>query len=127
MAVNMLFYKVVKNGSSISCDKNPFSVGYNINTTTTPILTDSKLFVFKRLKHAVNFVHNFNTTYGFEIYLCLVNNPEPIKSISLFPLDVTLRKTVLQNFWNSKTFAVTNAPEGTYVCDSVTLIRKIEL
>lgn len=115
-------YKVVTSTShpeifSSCCPYN--SVSYRINYWTKPFIKNSKLFVFKRLKDTVLFLKN-NNFYDRKVFICGVQNLTECTTICSNPYKD-------QSFWNGFYDFTAKPEQGTYLADSVKLLKEISL
>lgn len=125
-----LFYKVV-NEDLTSCCRNPcfpseYRVQYKIGEFVSPKIDKTRLFVFKYLEDVKKFLTNcILEKYDWNIYECEVVNPMQEYWIA-YPEDIN-------SFWfyrnSGQTYSEEGmpAPPGTYSCDSVKLIKRIEV
>ena len=120
----MTFYKVVSNINnkliSVMRVGGKYSVEYKLGKVVYPNDPNSKLFVFNSLECAAAYVYDHN---GGEIYECEVEYPyKCTQSICVWHwVD-----SVYSYYWEkAKYIGFCEAPNGTYLCDSVKLIKKI--
>ena len=127
-----LFYKVV-NEDLTSCCRNPnfplkYKVRYKIGEFVKPNIDGTRLFVFKNLDDVNEFLSNvFLEKEFWSVYECEVTNPKEESAIA-YPAEV-------ESFWYyrnaGKLYGELDnsmpAPQGTYSCDSVKLIKRIEV
>lgn len=99
------------------------SLEYAVGQVTLPKIPNSKLFVFKTLKDATNFLRctsSFYTQTKFNIFTCKVTNPVVGKVI------FKGSDTDIKNAWNGQVFREYPAPQGTYYADSVELVESVD-
>jgi hypothetical protein len=92
---------------------------YNLNQWTLPKIPNSKLFCFRSLGDARNFVRR-NGIDSYAIYECVVKNPHSIKYIGSPHIY-----TKAINFWKHKDKKY-EAPIGTISASSIMLTKLIE-
>lgn len=114
-----MFYKIIQNcgRSYIDCD---YAVDYKPKTRTIPKI--GKLFVFDTQVNAEHFFC-FTTNSKHGLWSCFVTNPQPINLVPVYPWEY-------ESFWLNfpkinPQMKLFTAPQGTIVCDSVTIREKI--
>lgn len=113
-----------------------FSILYKIDEWVCPLVKNTKLFVFKRLKDVDAFLKKERYNYGLSIkydyngwtfpalFTCEVINPEPISTI----VDAGfIGEDTIKRFWNKETAYTytTTAPKGSYSVDAVKLLKQV--
>jgi hypothetical protein len=93
-----------------------------------------KLFIFKKYEDAARFVNNSNNDWNrFEIWEVEVEGVSDTQQdyiLNLWDVDLNNTLEVVDSFWKTKyvgpTFpAASLAPAGTYVCDSLRLVKMV--
>ena len=121
----MHYYKVVDEDLR-SCCKNDFfpeeyRVQYIVGEFVKPSVDETCLYVFKEFVNAKDFINNaFIDGPYWKIYRCEVTNPLRASSLA-YPESI-------HRFWKGQyvEYETYPAPKGTYRCDSVKLIEKVE-
>lgn len=118
----MYCYKVVKtvDDKYYSCNDTEYSIEYKLGEFVQPKLVGSKLFVFECIEDAKRFA------CGSRVFLAECTNPQRfnLRARNHLRFDV---------FWGCITANgallsyedLGMSPEGTYVCDSVKLIKEV--
>jgi len=119
-------YKVLQRGpnSLMSYGHHAAAQKYSESEENFPRIEGSKLFVFKELSDALNMVGVMRE--HIEIWECEVENPEICKSICFWMSPFQAFET----FWNEERFAsllfLDIVPEGTWLVDSLRLLKPVE-
>jgi hypothetical protein len=118
----MYYYKVVKTVGDkyYSCNDTEHSIEYKLGEFVQPKLVGSRLFVFECIKDAKRFA------YDLRVFLVECTNPRQFKLRARNSLRFDI-------FWdciaaNGVGLGYEDlgiSPEGTYVCDSVKLIKEV--
>lgn len=125
----MIYYKVVYKscyGLESVCRWLPdnYTVLYKVGEWIYPKVLGSKLFVFKTLKHALDFVNSECSTIGnsCEIYKCQVDKAYRIKKLSgIGTVDAYWKKKRSRKRINN----YRTVPDGTLSCDCLKLLEKV--
>ena len=127
----MIFYKVVHKDFSgrlvSSTTEGIYKVEYNIDKVTKPII--GKLFIFDSILNAKSYIHTIQISLNYfadnkYIYKCETLNPEPLTLMAL-----PLNNISIKRFWTKEYELhpiLWETSLGTYVCDSLTLLKRIE-
>ena len=122
------FYKVVRstNKGLVSArlneecqynSVNHIKINYRTQRWVKPRLKNSKIFVFASLTDAQKFADKEDKE---NIYECEVKNPEVAKEMCYSTYNITI-------YWINKGMCLTKEPPaGTYLCDAIKLLRRIE-
>lgn len=101
---------------------------YALNLWTFPKIPKSKIFVFDTLTHSLKFLEKEKSRYdnNITIYLAECLNP------SLLTIMGDPWSLAIKNFWFYNNLCDTEnyhqiAPQGTFGCDAIKLIREINL
>lgn len=127
----MKFYKILRkdlrsfNGSSESCR----SILYKRRSWNKPIIEGSKLFIFRTLTSLKSFMDRLEVSLSwYRIFECEVKNPK--KKDSILDCDDYITQGTIQRFFKGLSLesdSVTIAPEGTYVCDELRLLKRVKM
>ena len=97
---------------------NKYTIEYPVNVEVFPKLEGSKLFFFRSKKCA----HEFNADVDKEDYRnrmvvrCIATNPRR-------KLTISDNIFAIESFWSNNICYISNAPQGTYVADSITCLE----
>jgi len=124
----MLVYKVVcvENDHYQSAHaKDSCALRYEINKVTEPNF--GKIFVFKRLRHAVDFVSEYQLRWHLKILICESKNAIPCYTIRTSSDAFCGFELSLRSFWEGSTYLIRNPPIGTYICDSLIPLEEVSI
>lgn len=118
-----IYYKVVNRDLKSCCENHNFPehfrVQYKIGEWTYPVISNTRLFLFRFLSDAEHFK---NGDYNWLIYSCHAKNVAKVNKLSYI--------SDIEYFWklkkkHRKLYNYILAPNGTYSCSAIKLIEKI--
>jgi len=131
------YFKVVRSYDLSSCClnddfPNEFRVFYKLNEWVSPVIENTRLFVFKTLDDARCFISSEYFSHGtISIYECEVKNPQKVKYMA--------RVYLIQNYWKKIFEARKNkkktdlydvirydTPKNTYSATQIKLLREVK-
>ena len=98
---------------------NKYALEYPVNVIVFPKLEGSKLFFFRSKKCAIEFMADFYATGDYQpkmVVRCIATNPQKKLTVSDNIMNI-------EAFWSGNICYINNAPEGTYVANSITCLE----
>lgn len=122
----MYAYKIITNINGIryswfNNDQPPFSLKYEANIPTFPIIPNSKLFVYKKTQDAEDFLDNRNWPDS-ELWLCETTGLCKAPNINY----ASIPNCKMEDYWAGKFKISGKCSNNFWLADSVTLLEQIK-